>query len=131
MMITSVPMKLRRSSSENGLDSIGEIIKPTEEEEKENEKAKAKVEFPKMLTTKKQKKEFADAEATKTKRRHSTSGVSKKLHHSKQAQANYSSMKVYSVSNFSSRERLQKKIAERMEKDSVMIDWEKIMSVVP
>ena len=41
---------------------------------------------------------------------------------------NYSTLRVYSISNCSSKERLRKKIAQGKADDSVRIDWDAIMA---
>ena len=52
--------------------------------------------------------------------------VSKK-HHRKSEESKYSFMKVYSTSNKSSRERLQKIIKESKENASISIPWDEIL----
>ena len=49
-----------------------------------------------------------------------------KRHHRKSEESKYNLMKVYPVSNKSSRERLQKMIIESKEKISVFIQWDEI-----
>ena len=71
-----------------------------------------------------------NADIAKHTRRHSATPKPKKLHEEEQlVYRNYSSIKVYSISNASSRERLLRKIAQsKSSKDFVQIDWESIMA---
>ena len=121
MFLSTNSKKLGRSISVNSTDTVQPIADPIEKKEKKHINEK----YPKKENDKMENDDI------KLVRRHSASGDSKKVHHAKQTSSQYSAIKVYSISNCSTRETLRKKIAEGIEKDSVKIDWDKIMSNQP
>ena len=65
----------------------------------------------------------------KDNRRHSLKAMANKtMIDQEKSRKNFSSIKVYAVSNFSTKERLRKKIERGRANDPILIDWEKIMA---
>ena len=118
MLVDNEIPKLKRSNSDIHLDINGILAEPEPKQEDLEEKKKI------METSKKLFQSDVESHKLRKLRRHSSLNNDKKNRH---LHNNYINMKVYSISNCSSRERLKKKMTESIFNDSVQIDWAAIM----
>ena len=117
MKASKDPMTRKRSSSSSSLSTSSDRTEDKSQKGSDSKKNKREL----------SKTSFNEAKET---RRHSTNSIEKKTNEEDTfIYRDYSSIKVYSISKASSRERLRKKIEQsKNSSDCVKIDWDAIMA---